>query len=62
MEVKEEEFKKYKWPVLGYDYVYSENTKYGVAVYFKPRGFGEIAKTLVKYNEDDLAEKAEEKA
>lgn len=62
IEVIEEEFKKYEWPVLGYDYAYSQNTKYGVAVYFKPGEFGEIVKTLVEYNEDDLAEKVKEKA
>jgi hypothetical protein len=59
IEVEEEEFKKYKWPVLGYEYAYSQNAKYGVSVYFNPRDFGEIERTLVEYDEDDLLENTE---
>jgi hypothetical protein len=62
IEVEEKDFEKYKWPVLGYDYAYSENTKYGVAVYFSPKDFGQTEKILVEYIEDDLTEKVEEKS
>jgi hypothetical protein len=49
IEIHEEE-----WPVLGYDYAYSQNTKYGVCVYFKPYNFGLTDRILVEYNEDLL--------
>lgn len=53
LEISEEDLDKYKWPVLGYDYAYSQNTKYGVCVYFKPSDFGLTDRVLVEFDEDN---------
>lgn len=53
LQIFEEDLDKYKWPVLGYDYAYSQNTKYGVCVYFKPSDFGLTDRILAKWDKND---------
>lgn len=52
IEIPEEEAAKHKDSILGYNYAYSQNTKYGVCVYFKPSDFGLTDRVLVEFDED----------
>lgn len=46
-------YEKNNHPQIGYDYAYSQNTKYGVCIYFKPCDFGLTDRILFKYDEDE---------
>lgn len=53
IQINPDYYEKNNHPQIGYEYAYSQNTKYGVCVYFKPCDFGLTDRILFKYDEDE---------